>query len=227
MYVKIKHFCWVLIRFFNFSKSNSPNNGSNDINLSEVYFFCKDGRILPALGQQTFAMIEIESPHSIRLHNATKELSSSMSNTLKTSGWLKGDNKETEGEKMLDYNVLEYSNHDSIEKEPANDQNNANISLPPLLPFQNERSSGELKRERLLREANIHLIIGKMFLAMNKQGLNVYATTQLSCSLTNGANRRQLLFRQSNVEYSQALCLNLSGIIFCVLESYWKLLLYW
>ena len=207
-----------------FSKSNSPNNGSNDIDLSEVYFFCKDGRILPALGQQTFAMIEIESPHLIRLHNATKELSSSMSNTLKTSGWLKGDNKETEGEKMLDYNVLEYSNHDSIEKEPVNDQNNTNISLPPLLPFQNERSSSELKRERLLREANIHLIIGKMFLAMNKQGLNVYATTQLSCSLTNGANRRQLLFRQSNVEYSQALCLNLSGIMFCVLESYWKLI---
>merc|ERR1712062_453642 len=131
-----------------------------------------------------------------------------MSNTLKTSGWLKDDNKETEGEKMLDYNVLEYSNHDTIEKEPVNDQNNTNISLPPL---QNERSSSELKRERSLREANIHLIIGKMFLAMNKQGLNEYATTQLSCSLTNTANRRQLLFRQSNVEYSQALCLTLSG----------------
>ena len=35
----------------------------------DVLFFCRDGRILPSLGQQTFAMIELEGPNFVRLYN--------------------------------------------------------------------------------------------------------------------------------------------------------------
>ena len=37
----------------------------------DVYFFCRDGRILPSLGQQSFAMLEFEQPETLRLYNGS------------------------------------------------------------------------------------------------------------------------------------------------------------
>ena len=193
--------------------SNSSNN-----RLAEVYFFCKDGRILPALGQQTFAMIEIEHPNVIRLHNASKEVSSSVGDILKQTGWLRNsDGQEPDNidkfAKTLKYHVLQYSCGGNIKENPPTDtpNNPRRINLHSLL--NHERSSKEMKEEKELDAASTQILIGKLLLAMNKQGLNLYATTQLSCSTKYGASRSQLIFRQSNVGYSQSLCLNLLGSI--------------
>ena len=40
----------------------------------EVLYFCRDGRILPALGQQSFAMIDLEQPNLLRLYNIDEEI---------------------------------------------------------------------------------------------------------------------------------------------------------
>ena len=204
--------------------SRSLPNGDNDLAMAEVYFLCKDGRILPALGQQTFAMIEIEHPNMIRLHNASKELSESIADVLTESGWTSSDNEKDSSKKIkpniLKYNVLEYKRMDDYKNESINDQNADNIDNRNAnhqsisLPFQNGRSSKELKLEEQLEAAKNQLLIGKLLLAMNQQGLNLYATTQLTncgSSTTNNVHRSQFIFRQSNVGYTQSMCLNLSG----------------
>ena len=40
----------------------------------DVYFFCRDGRILPSLGQQSFAMLEFEQPNTLRLYNGSNHV---------------------------------------------------------------------------------------------------------------------------------------------------------
>ena len=40
----------------------------------DVYFFCRDGRILPSLGQQSFAMLEFEQPDTLRLYNGSNHV---------------------------------------------------------------------------------------------------------------------------------------------------------
>lgn len=192
-------------------------NSSSNPDFADVYFFCKDGRILPALGQQTFAMIEIECPNLIRLHNASREVSCSVGDTLNEAGWLRNINGEGDCNrkepKALKYNVLQYccsklkGNDQYSPWQTTRRQQQRSINLP----FQNERSSKEVEEEQQLEVANAHLLVGKLLLAMNKQGLNLYATTRLTCSTSKGAHRSQLIFRQSNVGYSQSLCLNLSG----------------
>ena len=158
--------------------------------MAEVYFFCKDGRILPALGQQTFAMIEIENPNILRLHNASKELSDSVGDILKESGWTTSINEKDESKSIkpnvLKYNILEYKSandepNESNNEQSTNDANNrvqSNRSIS--LPFQNGRSSQDLKLEEQLEVAKNQLLIGKLLLAMNLEGLNLYATTQLT-----------------------------------------------
>ena len=188
---------------------------------AEVYFFCKDGRILPALGQQTFAMIEIEHPHFVRLHNASKEVSSSIGDTLKETGWLKSRSEEENDSKnfepqALQYNVLQYSGGYDIasEKVDVNEGNNHRIQINlPIFQNTGQRTSKEAEQEKQLKASNTQQLVGKLLLAMNKQGLNLYATTQLRRSTKNGSHRSQLIFRQSNVGYTQSLCLNLSGNI--------------
>ena len=192
-----------------------------------MYFFCKDGRILPALGQQTFAMVEVEHPNIIRLHNASQDLSSSIGDTLKEVGWITSDNEKDKLKnikpQVLKYSILQYEKADDKANELTNDQNtndndNRNFNHRSIsLPFQNGRSSQELKLEEQLEAAGAHLLIGKLLLAMNKQGLNLYATTQLTnCTSTTGkgSHRIQFIFRQSNIGYTQSLCLNLSGNMF-------------
>ena len=192
--------------------------------MAEVYFFCKDGRILPALGQQTFAMIEIENPNILRLHNASKELSDSVGDILKESGWTTSINEKDESKSIkpnvLKYNILEYKSandepNESNNEQSTNDANNrvqSNRSIS--LPFQNGRSSQDLKLEEQLEVAKNQLLIGKLLLAMNLEGLNLYATTQLTnleSTTSKYIHRTQFIFRQSNVGYSQSMCLNLSG----------------
>ena len=208
----------------NHFESRSSTNGDNNLPMAEIYFLCRDGRILPALGQQTFAMIEIEHPNMIRLHNASKELSESVADVLTESGWASSDNESNTSKKIkpniLRYNVLEYKRMDDNAKESINDQNTDNVDNRNAnhqsisLPFQNGRSSKELKLEEQLEVAKNQLLIGKLLLAMNQQGLNLYATTQLTncgSSTTNNVHRSQFIFRQSNVGYTQSMCLNLSG----------------
>ena len=40
----------------------------------EVFYFCRDGRILPALGQQSFVMIDLEQPNKMRLFNMDESI---------------------------------------------------------------------------------------------------------------------------------------------------------
>ena len=41
---------------------------------TEVFYFCRDGRILPALGQQSFVMIDLEQPNKMRLFNVEESI---------------------------------------------------------------------------------------------------------------------------------------------------------
>ena len=46
----------------------------------DVYFFCRDGRILPSLGQQSFAMLEFEQPDTLRLYNGSNHVVEALGN---------------------------------------------------------------------------------------------------------------------------------------------------
>jgi len=65
----------------------------------------------------------------------------------------------------------------------------------------------------LIKEALTMATIGKILMTMNKHELNLFGTSRLA---SNTQKRCQLIFRQSNVNYSRCLCLHLSGM-------YWNL----
>ena len=60
----------------------------------------------------------------------------------------------------------------------------------------------------LIKEALTMATIGKILMTMNKHELNLFGTSRLA---SNTQKRCQLIFRQSNVNYSRCLCLHLSG----------------
>ena len=61
--------------------------------------------------------------------------------------------------------------------------------------------------------------VGKLLLAMNRHGLNLYARTSIQREGGESSGppqvssrlQQQFIFKQSNVSYSECLCLNLSG----------------
>ena len=60
----------------------------------EAVFYCSDGRILPALGQAAFAMLEVEKPDSIRLHRVGEDVEKGIKEIL---GEFSPEVKENEG----------------------------------------------------------------------------------------------------------------------------------
>ena len=68
--------------------------------------------------------------------------------------------------------------------------------------------------------AKAQMSVGKLLLAMNRHGLNLYARTSIQREGGDGESsgqaqvsklQQQFIFKQSNVSYSECLCLNLSG----------------
>ena len=66
----------------------------------------------------------------------------------------------------------------------------------------------------LIKEALTMATIGKILMTMNKHELNLFGSSRLA---SNTQKRCQLIFRQSNVNYSRCLCLHLSGT--CVFQN--------
>lgn len=149
---------------------------------SSVLFFCHDGRILPALGQRTFAMVELDRPG-------------------------------TAGAEARFLNVEQTSSSDMSEDLAA--------SLHGAFLVTEVQTAG---RGRGSRRA---WALCRLLLSMNRMGFNLYGSTT-----TIGTDRCQdhrpvppsgprpskspprkvqFIFRQSNVSFSDALCLHLSG----------------
>ena len=158
----------------------------------EAYFFCRDGRILPSLGQQTFAMLEFEQPNILRLFNGSPEVDKCLRSVLKGS-------KET----RPFHNVIEYScKSDYFNNGPW--QSGYEESESDAV---NSTERAIIEERRQVGVAKSHELIGNILLAVNKQGLNLYART----TAHHTKPKTQFIFKQSNVSYSEALCIHLSG----------------
>ena len=74
--------------------------------------------------------------------------------------------------------------------------------------WNHEPDPNERKEATWIKEALAMATIGHIMIAMNKNELNLYGVSKLA---EYGRKRCQLLFRQSNIAYSQFLCIHLSG----------------
>lgn len=146
----------------------------------EVLFFCRDGRILPALGQESFAMVELQKPDVLRLYHVTEEVEKDVRAAVQdywSAGMESKEAVETHGAK--EYKLLE------------------NPWTRKVL----ENSAPNMEAQ---------MLVSRIFLALNKKELNLYARICLDCHTDR--QKTLLMFRQSNVTYSEALTIQLTGM---------------
>lgn len=148
---------------------------------TEILYFCRDGRILPALGQQSFAMIDLEQPNIMRMFNIEETIRDSIKAVIvKTQPHLEQISDAQEfSEFKWKYPVW---NHNLDENEP--------------------------KESLWIKESLVMQTICNILAVMNKNELNLYGVSRLDHK---GHKRCQLIFKQSNISYSRCLCLHLSG----------------
>jgi len=53
----------------------------------DVIFFCRDSRILPAIGQQKFSMVELEGPNFIRFFNISDSVVANLKSILQSENY--------------------------------------------------------------------------------------------------------------------------------------------
>ena len=170
-------FCrqWKLIAY-----SPLPSTPKGSI---EVLFFCRDGRILPALGQQSFAMIDLEQPNTLRLFNMEDSLKETLKKTL------------IKCQPHLEHISDAQDFTEFIWKDPV---------------WCHTLQESENKEILMVKECLAMATISHMLMVMNRHEFNLYSASRLSCH-SQHRQRCQLIFRQSNVAYSHCLCLHLSG----------------
>jgi len=152
----------------------------------EVFYFCRDGRILPALGQQSFVMIDLEQPNKMRLFNMDESIRDALkSAVVKTQPHLE---QISECEEFTEFKWNRpVWNHTLDEDEP--------------------------KESLWIKESLAMATICNILVVMNRNELNLYGVSRLASRTSNEIpqKRCQMIFRQSNVAYSRSLCLHLSG----------------
>ncbi len=160
--------------------SSLPNGNSK--NPIEILYFCRDGRILPALGQQSFAMIELEQPNKMRLFNIEESIRDSIKAcVVKTQPHLEHINESQ------DFTEFKWTS-----------------------PVWNHVLEENEKKESIWIKESLALVtIARLLVLMNKHELNLYGVSRYAKILQ--PKRCQLIFRQSNIAYSRCLCLHLSG----------------
>ena len=165
--------------------AHSPLPSNKPKSSIEVLFFCRDGRILPALGQQSFAMIDLEQPNILRLFNMEDSLKETLKNTLKKC------------QPHLEHISESQDFTEFIWKHPV---------------WTHTLQGSENSKEILLvKECLAMATISQMLMVMNRHEFNLYSASRLACNHSENRQRCQLIFRQSNVAYSHCLCLHLSG----------------
>ena len=148
----------------------------------EVLFFCRDGRILPALGQQSFAMMDLEQPNTLRLFNMEDSLKEALKKTLsKCQPHLEHiSDAQDFTEFRWKYPVWSHLIQDS-----------------------------ETKEILLVKECLAMATVCQLLMVMNRHEFNLYSASRLASH--SDRQRSQLIFKQSNVAYSHCICLHLSG----------------
>lgn len=152
----------------------------------EVMFFIQDTRILPGLGQDHFAMLEIEKPDMVRLYGLNEDMEGKIKTAMQEH-WMPGldskDPEEVHGVKS--YKLLEEPwNQSCVVKDGSG-------SMPRLV-------------------VSPQILVAKFLLAMNKAEMNVYESVTLDVGKID--QKTLVIFRQSNVSYSQELTLKLAGM---------------
>ena len=160
----------------------------------EVFYFCRDGRILPALGQQSFVMIDLEQPNKMRLFNMDESIRDALKSVVvKTQPHLE---QISECEEFTEFKWNRpVWNHTLDEDEP--------------------------KESLWIKESLAMATICNILVVMNRNELNLYGVSRLASRTSNEIpqKRCQMIFRQSNVAYSRSLCLHLSGKIILFLTN--------
>ena len=163
--------------------AHSPLPSTDPKGSLEVLFFCRDGRILPALGQQSFAMVDLEQPNILRLFNMEDSLKETLKKTLSKC--------QPHMEHISDaQEFTEFRWRDPVWCHTLRDSENKEILL--------------------VKECLAMATISQILMVMNRHEFNLYSASRLAFQSDN-SQRCQLIFRQSNVAYSHCLCLHLSG----------------
>jgi hypothetical protein len=137
-------------------------------------------------------MVDLEQPNLLRLHNIDEPLRLAIKSSL-----------------------IKYQPHLEQISE-ANDFTEFRWTKPVWASTKPPSSAAaeEVNKEVvLIQDALAMAAIGALMLAMNKNEFNIYGASRLASHSLENRKRCQLIFRQSNVAYSQYLCIHLSGII--------------
>lgn len=59
----------------------------NSVTECDILFFCRDSRILPSIGQQTFSMVELEGPNYVRFFNIGDNVVANLKNILQSENY--------------------------------------------------------------------------------------------------------------------------------------------
>ncbi|XP_040564906.1 uncharacterized protein [Lepeophtheirus salmonis] len=147
----------------------------------DTLFFCRDGRILPALGgEKGLSALELERPNVIRFYNVNVE--SKLKSTIIES-WSHGLScKET---------IIEHESED-VKSLYCNDH-----------PWkQNSCQTWESTSES-------RLLTQKLIKTMSANNYNLYGSIRMNRH--EGSQSSLIIFRQSNISFSESMCLHLSG----------------
>eukprot|EP00096_Caligus_rogercresseyi_P014318 TRINITY_DN6810_c0_g1_i1.p1 TRINITY_DN6810_c0_g1~~TRINITY_DN6810_c0_g1_i1.p1 ORF type:complete len:634 (+),score=132.70 TRINITY_DN6810_c0_g1_i1:91-1902(+) len=147
----------------------------------DTLFFCRDGRILPAIGgERGLSALELERPNVIRLYNLSIE--TALKTTI-SEAWTPGlSSKESSRDHELE----------DVKSLLCNEQ-----------PW---RQTPEHSWESTTESRNLTQRLIKTLSANN---LNLYGSLRMNRH--EGNQSSLLIFRQSNISFSDSLCLQLSG----------------
>ena len=137
---------------------------------------------MPALGQQSFAMMDLEQANTLRLFNMEDSLKEALKKTLsKCQPHLEHiSDAQDFTEFRWKYPVWSHLIQDS-----------------------------ETKEILLVKECLAMATICQLLMVMNRHEFNLYSASRLASH--SDRQRSQLIFKQSNVAYSHCICLHLSG----------------
>ena len=161
----------------------------------DVLLFCRDSRILPGLGgHDSFAMIELQKPNLLRMYNVAEKVEADVKAAV-AEHWPAGlTSKESE---VINGGVKEYR-----------------LNETPWMKSEIEVTSGTedgvaVTAKKTTLMTSQQNLVSRILLAMNKSELNMYARVTHESDMAD--QRTMLIFRQSNVTYSESLTLKLAG----------------
>ncbi len=170
----------------------------------EVLFFCRDSRILPALGQEAFAMVALQKPDKLRYFFFTLMIETLVFKLNSYFSILRLHHVSEEAEKDIRAAIVDHWQA-GLESKEADDLYGSKQYRLLDDPWIRSRRGDGTKRPMVAAQ----VLASKVLLVLNKRELNLYAKVCLRRGEEDQVTL--LIFRQSNVAYTETLTIQPTG----------------